>query len=238
MQDQHVHGNSTGVSGTGSLVSTDLDHANLIEGNATGVDFDGPIQFNRIAGNAVGIAARSRQLIAHNLIYRNTTAGLSVRGRTDVRIFNNTFYSPVGDLVRIEDGSSDVEVRNNIFWAEGGYDLYVANDSQAGFFSDYNTLHASGTGKLVHWVKDFTDVLDWQEDVHLFDLHSSGRTAVNPDWSEPRFLGRSFDDYRVFDLTARLRLSSPTIDAGDPLADQALPASASTCWPTPASSRA
>ena len=29
-------------------------------------------------------------------------------------------------------GVSNVEVRNNILWAENGYGIYVANDSQAG----------------------------------------------------------------------------------------------------------
>ncbi|HEV3341825.1 MAG TPA: right-handed parallel beta-helix repeat-containing protein, partial [Pirellulales bacterium] len=224
MQNQHVYGNVTGVSGSGSLVSSDLDHANLIELNSVGVGIIGPIEFNRIARNTVGIQATSSQLISHNLIYRNTQTGLSVRGQTDVRIFQNTFFSPTGDLVRIEAGASDVEVRNSIFWATAGYDLYIANDSQSGFFSDYNDLHASGTGKIVFWEQDFTDILDWQQDVALFDLHSIGTTVVHPTWSQPQFYGAAFDDYRVFDLSALLRPSSPTIDAGDPLSDQGVPA--------------
>lgn len=224
MQNQHIYDNTTGVSGSGSLVSTDLDHANLIELNNVGVNIAGPIEFNRIAGNVVGIQAQSSQLVAHNLIYLNTQTGLDVRGQTDVRVFQNTLYSPVGDLLRIEAGSSDVEVRNNVFWAQAGYDLYIANDSQSGFFSDYNDLHASGTGKVVFWEQDFTDILDWQQDVALYDLHSLGTTVVHPTWSQPRFYGAAFDDYRVFDQSALLRLSSPTIDAGDPLVDQGVPA--------------
>ena len=224
MQNQHVYGNSTGVAGFGSLISSDLDHANLIELNVVGVDFAGPIEFNRIAGNTTGIQAHSGQLIAHDLLYSNTHTALSAQGQTDVRIFQNTFYTPSGDLVRIENGSSDVEVRDNIFWTAAGYDLYVANDSQSGFFSDYNDLHASGTGKIVFWEQDFTDILDWQQDVYRFDLHSIGTTVVNPNWSQPRFFSAALGDYRVFDLSAGLRLSSPTIDAGDPLVDQGLPA--------------
>ncbi|HEV3343905.1 MAG TPA: right-handed parallel beta-helix repeat-containing protein, partial [Pirellulales bacterium] len=224
LQDQHIYDNSTGVSGSGSLISADLDHANLIELNNVGVNITGSIEFNRIASNVVGIQAQSSQLVAHNLVYRNTQTGLSVRGQTDVRVFQNTFYSPAGDLLRIEAGSSDVEVRNNIFWAQAGYDLYVANDSHPGFFSDYNDLHASGTGKIVFWEQDFSDVLDWQQDVGLFDLHSIGTTVVHPTWSQPRFYGAAFDDYRVLDQSALLRLSSPTIDAGDPLSDQGVPA--------------
>ena len=87
----------------------------------------------------------------------------------------------------------------------------------------YNDLHASGTGKLVYWTRDFTDILDWQEDVYRYDLNSIGYTVVNPLWSEPRFVNRGHDDYRIFDQVARLRFTSPTIDAGDPRSDQGLP---------------
>ena len=93
-------------------------------------------------------------------------------------------------------------MENNIFWSAGGYDLYIANDSQSGFFSDYNDLHSSGTGKLVFWEIDFTDILDWQEDVHQFDLHSIGYTVVNPDWSQPRFYNAAANDFRVLDISA------------------------------------
>ncbi len=145
-------------------------------------------------------------------------------GQTDVSIVNNTFFSPTGDLIRIEGGSSQVEVLNNILWAEGGFDLYIADDSQSGFYSDYNDLYSSGTGQLVSWDGvSFNDILDWQQDVYLFDLDSIGRTVVNPLWAEPRFVGLAVDDYDVFDQLGGQRFTSPTIDAGDPIIDQALP---------------
>ena len=130
-----------------------------------------------------------------------------------------------GDNVRLEGGSSNVEVRSNILWAETGYDLYVANDSQTGFFSDYNDLYATGSGRIAYWTRDFTDVLDWQADVARFDLHSIGATVVNPSGRSRASSTGARDDYRVFPIVAGLRFSSPTIDAGDPLTDQGLPAS-------------
>ncbi|MEX2171197.1 MAG: right-handed parallel beta-helix repeat-containing protein [Pirellulales bacterium] len=223
MQGQHVFDNQTGVAGSGSLVPVDFEHANLIEENAVGVNFAGPVQFNRIASNTIGIVAQNAQLIAHNLIYRNTQTAIHVAGRSDVRIVANTMYSPQGDLVRIDGSSREVQLANNILWAQQGYDIYVANNSQTGFWSDYNLLHASGTGKLVHWSGfDFTDILDWQADVAAFDLHSFGRTVVNPGWSEPRFLGVALDDYQTLDLVAGQRFSNPAVDAGDPRIDLAL----------------
>ena len=56
----------------------------------------------------------------------------------------------------VVDGAADVEIRNNILWAADGYDIYVANDSTSGYFSDYNDLYATGAGKLVFWTMDFS----------------------------------------------------------------------------------
>ena len=193
----------------------------MIEKNTTGVNnFNGTIQFNRIARNDTGINATSGQKVFHNLIYRNTTNGLLISADSDVRVVSNTFYAPTGDNIHIQNASSNIEIRDNILWAETGYDVFVANDSQIGFFSDYNDLHITGAGKIFYWTRDFTDILDFQADVAAFDLHSIGRTVVNPNWSEPRFFNRP-DDYRIFDLISGQPLPSPTVDAGDPITDQA-----------------
>ena len=58
-----------------------------------------------------------------------------------------------------------------------------------------------------------------------FDQHPIGTTVVNPTWAQPRFLDLTRDDYRVIGTAVGQRFSSPTIDTGDPLADQALPSS-------------
>ena len=52
---------------------------------------------------------------------------------------------------------------------------------------------------------------------------SIGRTVVNPLWAQPRFVGLSLNDFDIFDQIAGLRFTSPTIDAGDPISDEALP---------------
>ena len=225
VRNQRIHDNATGVSGSGLVGGDSLDFANLIEDNAIGIGvFTGTVQFNRIAGNDVGIAAATGDRIQHNLIYRNTETGVRVAGATDVRIYNNTMYAPSGDLIRLTGGASNVDVRNNVLWTEDGYDIYVANDSQVGFFSDYNNLYSSDAGKIGYWTRDFNDVLDWQADIARFDLHSIGRTAVNPQWAEPRFMNRGQDDFRLLPVAAGLRFTSPGIDDGDTRADQGVPA--------------
>ena len=156
-------------------------------------------------------------MIAHNIFDVNTQAGVELDARSDVRIFNNTFYSATGDNIRIEGNSSDVEIQNNILWADGGYDIYVDNNSQSGFYSDYNDLNAGPGGTLVYWTKDFTDVLDWQDDVAEFDLHSIGTTVINPQGAQPQFLNRGQGDFQVFPVADAQRGSSPTIGLGNPI---------------------
>ncbi len=219
VQGQHVFDGGTGVTGSGILGGTDHERASLVERNAVGVEMTGPIQYTRIGHNGIGIRASSGQRIHHNLVFDDATTGILVSGRQDVRIVSNTLYSATGDNVRIDGASSEVELRSNVLYAEAGYDVWVANDSQTGFFSDWNDLFARGTGKLVFWTRDFTDLLDWQADVARFDLHSIGATAPAPLAAEPRFVSFGRDDYRVFGLAAQLRGSSPTLDRGDARAD-------------------
>jgi len=219
VKGQHVFDNLTGIAGSGTVGGDDLDEVNLIEGNTTGVSIDGQVHFNRIAGNGVGVETDTGQAVRHNVFYRNTGTALRVNGDSGVVILHNTFFEPTADAIRITGGSSAAEVRNNIVWAQVGYGIYVDDDSQGSFFSDYNLLHTGDSGTLVHWLFDFDDILDWQEDVHRYDLHSIGRTDVNPQWSRPQFYSQATDDYRVFDLTAGWRFASPTIDAADPLVD-------------------
>jgi hypothetical protein len=221
MQGQHVYANTTGVTGSGTLGGTDLTHANLIEHNTLGVNITGIIQFSGIAANVKGVAATAGLQVYHDLFYGNTGVALEVAGVGGVRVVDDTFYAPSGDSVRVEAHASGVELENNLFWSSAGYDLYVANDSQSGLASDFNDLYADGTGKLVHWGIDFTDILDWQQDVASYDLHSIGRTVVNPTWAQPRFYGASLSDFRTFGLVVAQRASSPTMDAGNPIIDLA-----------------
>ncbi len=224
MFNQIIRNNTTGVVGTGALVSPSLELANVIEANTTGVQVAGRIEYQKIGRNTLGILASNQQLIGHNILYRNTES-LRVDARNDVRIIQNTFYTPTGDHIRVVGGSQRTEIQNNILWTENGYNLFVANDSTNGFFSDFNVLHTSGSGKIGYFTRDFHDILDWQQDIYRFDLNSIGRTSVDPGRTEPRFVNKAIDDYRILDQVASQRRTSPTIDAGNPLIDLSLPSS-------------
>ncbi len=225
MHGQNIHDNVTGVIGSGVLGGDSLNDANVIQDNTTGVDFTGNIQFTRISDNVTGIRAKGNSQIAHNVITSNDTAGILVSGVTDVQISNNTIYSETGDNIRLENIAKEVEVRNNILWTELGTDIYVSDNSRNGFFSDYNQLHAVGTGKLIHWMRDFTDVLDWQVDVNRYDLHSIGSTTVHTLGAEPAFVSMARDDYQLWNLVGGLRKTNPSIDGADPRSDVGVPPS-------------
>src|SRR6185436_1839292 len=103
---------------------------------------------------------------------------------------------------------------NNILWTENGYDLYVAANSQVGFASDYNNLFTTGSGKIVWWQKDFTDLFDWQAEANL-DSHSGGRTALLPALDNPQFVNLAANNYHLVS-------TSTSVDAGNPASDYSL----------------
>ncbi len=218
---QRIIGNVTGVTGSGVLGGLDAAHANIIERNGTGVSaFTGTISFNRIGFNdTAGIQATSGQRIVNNVIYRNGLAGILVTGTTtDVRIGNNTVYASdaAADAIRVAAFASNVEIVGNILWSEAGTAIYVENTAQSGFFSDYNTLYAGDAGSLVFWTRAFVDILDWQADVARFDLHSVGRTVIDPAFARPAFADLARNDFRIFAPSAGQQAASPSALGGDP----------------------
>ncbi|HTW68745.1 MAG TPA: right-handed parallel beta-helix repeat-containing protein, partial [Acetobacteraceae bacterium] len=220
IQDQNISGNQVGVTGSGVIGGTNLSLANDINGNVTGISgFTGTIQYSRIDGNGTGILATSNQQILHNLIYNNTTAGLLVSGVSNIETSDNTFYTATGDNIRIENSSSNVEILNSILWVLNGYDIYIANNSQSGYFSDYNTLFAGPNGILIYWTQNFTDLLDWQDDVALYDLHSVGSTVPEPDNGMPHFVDLQANDFQLLPQVGGQAAADAALTQGDPIAE-------------------
>src|SRR5207248_5484501 len=128
---------------------------------------------------------------------------------------NNTIYTPGGDGIRLESSAAGNHIRDNIVWTQNGYDLYVANDSQLAFDSDYNNLFTTGTGIAAWWQKDYADIFDWMIEAG-YDQHSIGSSVLDPTLDDPRFVNLATDDYH---LTNQV---STSIDAGDPARSYAL----------------
>ena len=220
VQDQLVTGNLLGVTGSGTIGGNSLALATQITQNGTGISgFTGTVQFTTVEGNGTGIVATANLHLFSSVVARNTTVGLSVSGVSGVRTSDTTFYTATGDNVRLQNGASGFEIQNSILWSESGYDIYVANDSQAGYFSDYNVLYAGNAGTLVYWTRDFKDILDFQADVAEYDLHSTGRTVVNPEGGKPRFTDLAANDFTIQALVGGQRLSSPSVDQGSALVE-------------------
>ncbi len=215
----NIHHNQIGLSGDGLIGQADWTavQSNDIHDNDIGIDAKAgtTVQFNRIRNNTIGIRAASNAIIHNNVLFGNTAQSILVSGGQNVSIVSNTIYAPAGDGVRIIGTSKNVSVQNNIVWAQGGYDLYVATDSQTGFASDYNNLFTSGAGKAVWYQKDFLDLFDWQVEAD-FDTHSIGFTTIAPTLDNPQFVNVATGDFRLTNLT------STSIDAADPLTAFAL----------------
>ncbi|MFC1782887.1 right-handed parallel beta-helix repeat-containing protein, partial [Planctomycetota bacterium] len=129
---------------------------------------------NTSYSNATGIVIPRHNLysgdIDNNLVYANSADGivLNYAGGSSA-VTNNTVFQDTGDALRIQDSSQNVEIRNNILWASSatGHGLYVANDSQTGFSSDYNIFYltdpVSGTGNVGYWQSSTrASLVDWQ----------------------------------------------------------------------------
>ena len=215
--DQQIYNNVIGLSGSGTIGGSQPSQLNLITYNQTGIsNFTGVVEYNRIENNAVGINATNGLTIFSNQLVANTTDAILISGVGNIQIAGNTIYSYIGDGIHLNDSAYNVEIVSNVIWTDTGYGIYVDDNSQAGFWSDYNTLFDTGAGKIVYWTRDFTDILDWQDDVDQFDLHSVGVTVVNPDWAEPHFALDSYGFLITRPLVAGQRPTDPTADGGDP----------------------
>lgn len=235
VQNTLVYGNeiysntSIGLNGYGTFGGNDWSEgqANNVYDNPVGIQSLGSgqaIRFNRVHNNESGILVYGADVsVHHNLVYRNTVAGIISDGATRPQIVSNTVYAPTGNGVHVSGSSEEVYLRNNILWSEGGYSLYVEPDSQQGFDSDYNNLFASGQGNPVWWQKSFSDIYDWQVEAD-YDVHSIGVTQFEPTLDNPRFVDLGANDFHLQDAV------SSSIDAGDPNA-------LSTLEPAPAGDR-
>ncbi|MCA9185162.1 MAG: hypothetical protein KDA99_06065, partial [Planctomycetales bacterium] len=187
MIGQTLIGNPVGVIGPGQLGGEDWQSANRIIGSAVvGSRLSGRVQFNEFIDNRTAIEVADKQLVAHNTVAGDGLVGIVAIGAHDARILQNTVHQRVGDAIRLVASSSEIEVRGNTLWVDAGTALMVDDSSQAGLASDYNQLHAESGAILVHYSLDFVDLLDWQEDVAKFDLHSIGTTVVHPLAAKPR----------------------------------------------------
>ena len=192
-----VYENNVGIRGGGSI------HDNRVHGNTTaGIQsFDsssqntlfgfGSIYNNTVYSNQIGIerfafsSSSVTDTIRNNLVYANASQGIYVHGQhqfATTEVLNNTVYQPQGDAILVADHFSNVHLRNNILWAQNGFDISVDPTSEAGFQSDYNNLHTTGSGQIGSWENHpFNRLIDWSYELGL-DRHSQ---SVDPQFVNP-----------------------------------------------------
>ena len=234
-----VYGNAN--LGISALVGSTIS-GNVVYSNSVGIEGARYVYFD--SGGAVKTDLRFSGQISNNLVYGNSTSGISIAGGLGGQIINNTVYEVDGDGVRVTDdmaqedsyistqSSSNIELRNNIIVTVLGYGIYVSNDSQQGFSSNYNLLTATGAGKIGYWQTDFGDLRDWQLETGLDAQSITG----DPKFADPAgpdgilgvdpttgIDGGQDDDFH-------LQNGSPGVAAGDPTSDD-------SAQPTPTGGR-
>jgi parallel beta-helix repeat protein len=150
-QSNLVFGNGVGISVSEGLVLGNRVYLN----RSIGIAADGAtIAENVVYSSPVGVAVTGNgTTLSNNLVYANTQVGIEVGAATKTTLVNNTVFELAGDAVRLQDRSADTTLRNNILWAENGFALAVAADSETGFASDFNVFFRSlfGSGSLGLW---------------------------------------------------------------------------------------
>jgi hypothetical protein len=228
-----IHDNGIGIRGSEVIgpEAWETQLHNLVHHNDVGIETlrGAEARYNHIYLNTTGVKISGNSFVHHNLIYRNTGHGVLVSGAAEaagtesghgllhpgINLDGNTIYAPGGNGIHLQGFLRNVRIRNNIVLAESGYAFYVSPESQldprtglAAYSSDYNDYFATRDGKVAFQGKDFDDLFDWQVEAES-DLHSLGRTSIDPTRDDPLFVNFAADDYHVL-------AGSPTIDAGDP----------------------
>ncbi|HEV3345215.1 MAG TPA: right-handed parallel beta-helix repeat-containing protein, partial [Pirellulales bacterium] len=166
-----VHDNTVGIvtDSSGSGFAITLGANRVYHNSQVGMQVFGNVKVlgNQVYSNPVGIVGGSdfRGVIANNLVYANTNQAILLQTNNASQVDNNDLYQPVGDAVRIEGGSQNVKLYNNIIWVLAGYDLNVAGDSQAGLVSDYNLFNkgAAANAYVGFWNNATQNAFaDWQ----------------------------------------------------------------------------
>lgn len=168
-----VFENAVGIStSSGSSGVANVRDNRLYGNSVAAVTADGlsNVDGNYIYSNSIGVQTNAsfNGAVGRNLIYANTNRGISIQNSNSsstAEYANNTIYQQVGDGIRLEGSSRNNRLTNNIVWVLSGYALYVSDNSQLGFLSDYNllTVGADANANIGFWAgANRKGLADWQ----------------------------------------------------------------------------
>ena len=99
----------------------------------------------------------------------------------------------------VDGGSTRTEIFNNVFRADGGYDLNIADDSRAGILQRLQHSLLDGSRPSVrlgtHDLNDISTSARPEPVRPALDRHRRGEN-----WAAPQFVNLSADDYRTSPL--------------------------------------
>ena len=185
IQNNDVYRNVNGIT-----LQTGVASDNRVWGNSNvglyanyyGSTFERNVSYSNAYGIYVDVDYGNVTL-SNNLVYDNTTRGIEANNVTGASytldIINNTVYELGVDAVRVSGGSKNVHLRNNILRSGSAYELYVSDNSQVGFASDYNLFADDGSVNFLYWQRDFDSLVDW-----FLELGFDGNSRV----ADPAFV--------------------------------------------------
>ncbi|MGA2498773.1 MAG: right-handed parallel beta-helix repeat-containing protein [Tepidisphaeraceae bacterium] len=220
-----AHGNISYNNYDGIYVSSGLADQNRVYNNSYEgiyVSSGATASQNQVYSNATGIEGNASPNILNNIVYANTTRGIWITAGVAAQVTNNTVYQPAGDAIDLLSSEGNfqfqhMQVRDNILWAQTGYDLNLTDDAGIGFISDYNDLYVTGTGKVARISnRDYPALSDWIYE-YAYDTHSISADPKFVNVAGPDgILGYGAGADYGTDDNFHLQSTSPAIDAGDP----------------------
>lgn len=163
LQSSEVYGNTLGVyTNFGSITGSQI-YSNAGPGIQTG-QAGIVIHGNFIYSNQYALYTTAYQGafdIGNNLIYGDSIAAIRLTnyGPSAYDIVTTTIFEPTADGIYATT-SDNIHLRNNIIWTQAGYGVFIADDSQNDFTSDYNDFYRTGAGRIGYWQGDRQTLTD------------------------------------------------------------------------------
>ena len=89
-----------------------------------------------------------------NVVYANTNTGIRIEWTHTAgadRTLDNTVYQVTGDAIRVQGSATNVFLQNNILFVGAGNGIFVINNSQTGFQSDWNLFDLGAGANVGNW---------------------------------------------------------------------------------------
>ncbi|MEM9828045.1 MAG: right-handed parallel beta-helix repeat-containing protein [Planctomycetota bacterium] len=183
-----IHSNRVGLRLTGQ--NGTISQNRFYNHDEAAIDLDGAndVVANQIYSN--GIAIRSQRLpagrrgtIANNVLYDHRDVTLDISAATELQIFGNTIWHPVGTAIRISGASSNVAIVGNLVRLESGAIFQVDGTATTAFSSEDNVFDLATMDASVGIFSgvSISDLSTWQ----ATSLQDTRSVVGDANWIDP-----------------------------------------------------